>query len=214
MKPILCNTQVVQNIQAGRQTQDRRPVKFKKGMAQFVDGDDPWQWVEYNSTGPKYQPGDILYVRETFCETTFIECARTNEWDYEIMPGQRDDNGVLGNYAKCILYKTFELSCPVGKWKPSIHMPKKFARIFLKVTKVRVEKFCDITDADALAEGMEEIGERKFHGNIWKPIFKSYDPEITCCSAVAAFETLINSLYPDQWEDWCFVYDFEKCDKP
>jgi hypothetical protein len=203
MKPILCNTQVVQNILASRQTQDRRPIKFKKGLGEFVDKDDAWQWAVHNSTGPKYQVGDVLYVRETFCETTFIQCARTNNWDYEIIDGQRNDNGVLGNYAKCIMYRTHELSCPVGKWKPNIHMPKKFARIFLKVTAVRVERIQDISIEDAMAEGVDDM--EAMH---------------TCAPAsiayIGVFSALWDSIYPGSWErnDWVFVYDFERCEKP
>lgn len=81
-------------------------------------------------------------------------------------------------------------------WKPSIHMPKKYARIFLKIINVRVEKLQDITRKDVLSEGIREHAVNQFHPH-------------TCL-----FETLWNSTAKDgyKWEDnpYVFVYEFEK----
>lgn len=77
-----------------------------------------------------YRPGDILYVRETWAAW-----SRT----YGAVP---------------VLYYKADGDAPDGiKWRPSIHMPREAARIFLRVTDVRVERLQDITEEQARAEG-------------------------------------------------------------
>lgn len=78
---------------------------------------------------PPYGPGDILYVRETWKK------APNGYYYYESW--QRDD------------------VADIVKWKPSIHMPKEAARIWLKVTDVRVERLQDITIEGIRKEGLE-----------------------------------------------------------
>lgn len=139
-RPILFNTEMVKAILAGRKTCTRRLVKFL-----------PWknpQWTGYIKDGlmlyngknepcirkAPYQPGDILYVRETwgkgYEEGTYIYKA--------------DD--------KLADIPTFKESTKLI-YRPSIHMPKEAARIWLKVTDVRVERLQDITEAEAILEG-------------------------------------------------------------
>lgn len=151
MKPILFNTEMVKAILEGRKTVTRRVIKPRYR-------DDEYGWtvcinsythlvddVAYTdgegactrSMKPPYQVGDILYIRETWCRGTDIwNCERTSP-EYFYKEEFRDAS------AKDI------------KWKPSIHMPKEAARIFLKVTDVRVERLQDITEEDAIKEGCE-----------------------------------------------------------
>ena len=140
IKPILFNTEMVQAILDGRKTCTRRVVKTRRkdacGFYVTKRPDDSFTGIyEYdedermfeNQLIPPYKPGDILYVRETF-----IQAAARTFWY------KADDN----------------LWMPKGlHWKPSIHMPKEAARIWLKVTNVRVERLQDMTDDDAEAEG-------------------------------------------------------------
>nr|DAG82365.1 MAG TPA: hypothetical protein [Caudoviricetes sp.] len=133
IKPILFNTEMVQAILDGRKTCTRRLVRF-------LPGENP-QWTGYIRDGlmlyngrnehcitkAPHQPGDILYVRETF-----IQIAAHTFWY------KADDNSWM----------------PEGlHWKPSIHMPKKAARIWLKVTNVRVERLQEITETQTEEEG-------------------------------------------------------------
>jgi hypothetical protein len=85
---------------------------------------------------PFGRPGDRLYVRETWC------CARIGGYD------GREDGG-------SIWYRATDEGqlCHETKWHPSIHMPKRVARIWLEVTGVRVERLQDISREDAMAEG-------------------------------------------------------------
>ena len=166
-KPILFNTEMVRAILDGRKTVTRRvikpqppsdaDIKFANGMEVALDekatlwNERPFRYI------PQYLPyriftgrADYLYVRETFFRDDCTpDCL-----------GQEDENECpfnrIGN--KCYGYKT-QYNDGTGKikWNPSIHMPKEAARIFLKVTGVRVERLQDITDEDCIAEGIEPV---------------------------------------------------------
>ncbi len=163
-KPILFNTEMVKAILDGRKTVTRRilrphnAVKAKKCEYEqgeglwFDDSFNQWDkdthikdysvspcWIETRIYIEKYAPykvGDILYVRETWCKT---DCFGLHDgYVYKA-----NDNSVL------------EHTGFVPKWKPSIHMPKEAARIFLRVTNVRVERLQDMTDEQVVAEGID-----------------------------------------------------------
>lgn len=88
-----------------------------------------------------YHQGDILYVRETWCKVGA---------DVDKMYFDNEREMWDGMY----LYKAdgYDLS-DIGKWHPSINMPKDAARLFLRVIDVRVEKLQDITEEQAKKEG-------------------------------------------------------------
>ncbi|CDY79422.1 Phage-related protein [Caballeronia glathei] len=87
---------------------------------------------------PYGMPGDSLWVRET--------------WNHApaAIGATRDEDGPFAYAAGYATESTID-----GKWRPSIHMPRYASRITLEVTSVRVERLHDITDADALAEGVD-----------------------------------------------------------
>lgn len=123
-RPILFSTPMVQAILQGRKTQTRRVVKepFQGWMNKAQNPD--W-WVEIPEQCPYGQPGDVLWVRESF--------SKIYENGFEYKAGFTDE--------------------PI-KWKPSIHMPKAAARIWLRITDVRVERLLAISQYDAIAEGV------------------------------------------------------------
>lgn len=150
MKPILFNTEMVRAILEGRKTVTRRlgswKIKMfdidKNGlvMATVCKGSEKGLTVRHFEGGTvkqlievlsDYKVGDVLYVRETWseCEGRYIYRACTKGLD----------------------------AIPLVKWKPSIHMPKEAARIFLRVTDVRVERLQDITEEQAKAEGVAHL---------------------------------------------------------
>lgn len=132
MKPILMNTDMVRAILAGRKTVTRRVVKPQPpgGVTQMSPGATPdgWcssgkdVWVEIRAP---YQPGDILWVRETWAKSM----------------------------AGTFMYRADDTALLIDHWRPSIHMPREAARIFLKVTSVRAERLQKITPQQIDAEG-------------------------------------------------------------
>ena len=200
-RPIIFSTPMVQAILEGLKTQTRRVVKpfvdkssWKKSaetrekewrpqlrLAPVHHGyyDDMWclfnkddQPASVPYTGrrcPYGKHGDLLWVRETFCVWSYDN----NDVWYKASPisSQGWHNETLKNNGK--------------KWKPSIHMPKKYARIWLEIVGVRVERVQDISDVDAMAEGVksniclasleepdyrEEIGYRYAFSVLWDSI--------------------------------------------
>ena len=139
--PILFNTEMVRAILDGRKTVTRRLVKhdvdailnspYHKEHPEVEDK----QIISKLCMSP-YQPGDILYVRETwgegYEEGTYI---------------YRADDKLAG-------LPTFKESSKLI-YHPSIHMPKEAARIWLKVTDVRVERLQEITSEQIGREGVE-----------------------------------------------------------
>lgn len=137
MKPILFNTEMVRTILDGRKTVTRRIIKTPPTATLIHFGKWGYAWSfwadgSYHQIEPPYRPGDILYVRETW--TTLI-----GEYIYKA-----DQKPNMKN---------------PGKWRPSIHMPREAARIFLEVTDVRAERLRDITADDALREGVKPLSE-------------------------------------------------------
>lgn len=148
-KPILFNTEIVRAILDGRKTETRR-LPSKRIEDKWLNYEE---WVtaaappgstsltekEFYEEYPPYRPGDILYVRETWC-------LRFDGEKYFY----KADKHTPREEKRLIDYDHVS-------WKPSIHMPKEAARVFLKVTNVRVERLKDMTDKDALKEGAQGV---------------------------------------------------------
>lgn len=125
----------VRAIREGRKTQTRRVIKPQPECLEDV------QALQYHiATGepltigrgcPYGQPGDRLWVRETFRSKQ--QCGETIDWTY------RADCPALTEY--------------LFPWKPSIFMPRQASRITLQIVSVRVERLWDISEEDAKAEG-------------------------------------------------------------
>jgi len=173
IKPILFNAEMVRAILDGRKTCTRRTLKHPfivhpNGYITKPRGNE--NLCPYD---PPYQPGDILYVRETWKK------APNGYYYYE--DWQRDD------------------IADVTKWKPSIHMPKEAARIWLKVTNVRVERLQDMTDDDAEAEGCFDYTSTALgFPDVWDSTIKKSDLD----------------RYGWDANPWVWVIEFERCEKP
>jgi len=157
MKPILFNTVMVREILDGRKTCTRRVIKpqptaLDLSFAENRADVDQKKVSDYKAkisqnvtnklisdTRPPYHPGDILWVRETWgkptCGTPYLYRAFTG-------PGNEPE-------------KEDEAMRALGlKWRPSIHMPREAARIFLRVTDVRAERLQSITNSEVIKEGV------------------------------------------------------------
>lgn len=212
IKAILFNTEMVRAILEGRKSCARRivkpqqligmlPDKCKNGAPEkflkekklmfkpYCDMTD----IELINTAYKapYQPGDILYVRETWKK------APNGYYYYE--DWQRND------------------IADVTKWKPSIRMPKEAARIWLKVTNVRVEHLQEITDEQAKREGVQY--DECPTGFTWK---QETDMHNCYTTPIGAMQALWNSTIKKSdldgygWDanPWVWTIEFERCEKP
>lgn len=200
IKPILFNTEMVRAILDGRKTCTRR-LPRKQIEEKYLEYDEWVQAVavpgctylrekEFYTQYPPYQPGDILYIRETWSEWT-------DGYLYKAWNSPFPQAG----------------ESPVMKWHPSIHMPKEAARIWLKVTDVRVERLQDITEDGAKAEGA--IDNRGF---IHSPE-NEYDRIHTAREQVIEiWDSTIKKSDLDRygWDanPYVFVIEFSKIDKP
>lgn len=164
MKPILFNTGMVKAILEGRKTVTRRVIKHKYSNTHFrfkedkygitfieiqddVEGEtfgknkDGSTWhklLGYIEPKPPYQKGDVLYVRETYRYVSVGEVDYEGEciWEKDEIEYKASQEEFEQKYEDYI--------GEYYNWRPSIHMPKSAARIFLRVADVRVERLQDI----------------------------------------------------------------------
>ena len=187
MKPILFNTEMVRAILDGRKTVTRRVVMPQpESRPTPMKKDSCWPGCfAIQGTAkvirPPYQPGDTLWVRETWAKSmagTFMY--------------QADDKAIM-----------------VERWRPSIHMPREAARLFLRVTGVRVERLKDIDGHGILKEGIDNGKSNPAMGTRWENMQSM------------AFAELWNStlksadlpLYGWAANPWVWVIEFERISK-
>lgn len=161
MKPILFNTAMVQAILEGRKTTTRIINKDVYDV-QYIDIDIyRGLWVygtkmkctslrmeQYIKEYSKYQVGDILYVRETWCIHSMKNYEKNIKFLYKARPQELNEVSVSNER-----YRYLIKFISNNRWQPSLFMPKEAARIFLRVKDVRVERLQDITDEGSKAEG-------------------------------------------------------------
>lgn len=153
VKPILFNTDMVKAILDGRKTVTRRVIKFKHpeavGVSRLEDGSTGIRigWAEVDENGAAlvdlktpYNTGDFLYVRETWAK----------------LPGASSKGGYAYKY-KASQEGEYWSKVNGFKWKPSIHMPKEAARIWLRVTNIRVDRLGYTTSEDWEKEGIPKL---------------------------------------------------------
>lgn len=203
MKPILFNTEMVRAILEGQKKVTRRVMKdVPCFLAQDIGGK---LYVEddFGNEYPaedrcQYKVGDILYVRETWAA-----------WS-------RADG-----IAPTLRYKADGESLPGIKWRPSIHMPKEAARLFLKVTAVHVELLQDITNVGAIDEGMlgyEGWQSDEYKQAVAKAAADQSKPPLGM-SPRERFAFLWESITKDPavygWDanPWVYVIEFERIEK-
>lgn len=220
--PILFNTDMVRAILDGRKTVTRRfikpqqiigllPDKCKNGMPEEFLKEKKYMFKPYcdmtdvelikTAYNPPYQPGDILYVRETW---EHFDCCSCEGDEHGNCP-KESQKSVLYKYGcGCYMYRATDEISGDAKWRPSIHMPKEAARIWLKVKDVRVERLQEMDCKDAMKEGI--------------------DPRlcINLNHTVVKFQKLWNSTIKKSdldsygWDanPWVYVIEFERCEKP
>jgi len=230
MKPILFNTEMVKAILDNRKTVTRRPIKAAMPDWEFEElKNNPYETridrngemypykvnglyavfsedydIDFPMVKVPYQPSDVLYVRETWqyiCDLDGNEriIEETERYIYAADNDCSSDVFMMpdGTYKDHIL------------WRPSIHMPKEAARIFLRVTDVRVERLQDMRLSDCLAEGIrlslsEEndcvkapLRARERYAGVWNSTIKRADLD----------------KYGWDANPWVWVIEFERISK-
>lgn len=205
--PILFNTDMVRAILGGRKTVTRRICKdgndYVEPDMSFYDANKR-TYAVHNYANKEHTeklslaericpicPGDILYVRETWCNAN--------------KEGVEPDYYYYADTYMCEDYDKTE-----WKWRPSIHMPKEATRIWIKVTDVRVERLQDMTLDDFLSEGVV-IRHEAFNDpenaymqarsefiGIWDSTIKKPDYD----------------FYGWDANPWVWVREFKRCEKP
>lgn len=204
--PILFSTPMVQAILEERKTMTRREVNFPQVWPDLLEdlhaklvvkGKEVFDLKgehRFDLRDRFGKPGDVLWVRESWCHNT-----TPTWWPYHY----RAANDTFSDPEN-------------ERWKPSIHMPKAACRIFLEVVSVRVERLQDISDQDAISEGIEVIGlnaaEVPFYKDYW-----GQSPGGMYRHPRNSFKSLwwkINGAESWDANPWVWVVEFKRIDKP
>ena len=239
--PILFNTDMVRAIMDGRKKVTRRVVKKLPNDAEFsgwlLDSTCQEDAKDIGSAGfktlkqptekagclfvkPPYQPGDILYVRESVFQGVghYLDVSGetvsvlTNDFEY-YADGLHEKDHWKDKYERTWMHR-----------RPSIHMPKEAARIWLKVKDVRVERLQDMKPIDVIKEGA--------YPDCWDCLNTYSESGSQCCygteeqcgqcdEVMMEWEKLWNSTikksdldsYGLDANPWVWVIEFERCDK-
>ena len=224
-KPILFSGPMVRAILDGRKNQTRRVVKIPPHIAHgelsltrmqdsYPDGTRPIWGDDYEpnlfSTRNRFgRMGDWLWVRETWnvvpvgrpaplCGTDGIPKSLPDGWG--------------------VMYQASGDCCTklVG-WRPSIHMPRWASRITLEITGVRVERLQEISEADAIAEGIEEIRNLpSVRGSTKSKCWRDYGIGVGFYQPAQSYRSLWESNNgPGSWDanPWVWVIEFRRVEK-
>jgi hypothetical protein len=197
-RPILFSGEMVRAIIEGRKTQTRRVIKKTVDFTSQDKLPKNWIWAKHMLPDedaefigvpacPYGQVGDKLWVRET--------------WDVRFLEG-------VSEKQLCFRADMTSINCPDNfkgelnyNWRPSIFMPRWASRILLEVVSIRVERLQDISEEDAIAEG---ISKNMF------PIDGLY-------FASQLFAELWNEIngkkHPWESNPWVWVVEFKRIDR-
>lgn len=192
-RPILFSAPMVRAILGAQKTVTRRvvksdwsqsarpPLETSSGIFHF--------WCSGEHSCPYGRPGDRLWIRETL----FINDFR----DGDVPESERADCEV---FYRADGLPDLEGEEELIRWRPSIHMPRWASRILLEITAVRVERLQDISQADAIAEGVLSCE-------------RDLDPDGNDYSPYELFSALWVSINGhDNWaaNPWVWVVEFKQ----
>jgi hypothetical protein len=204
MKPIIFSTPMVQAILDGKKTQTRRVIKPQPDGE--IKANIPYEFYGtkteriFTDTKAYLAPcsvGDILWVRETWC--THEDMA--DVFENQLRPGYYYKANEIG--------KEWVNDREIVKWRPSIHMPREAARIFLRATNVRVERLQEITEEDAIAEGVGDPYDYQSPEYYDQPHMRGLEINK---SAFAGLWDSLNEKRGYGWRTnpWIWVIEFER----
>jgi hypothetical protein len=215
-RPILFSAPMARAILAGTKTQTRHIIKPQPDITEeWIEKNDQWsagltlsQMVDaawqsgfVDVRCPYGEPGDRLWVRETWC-------LDDPEYAPQTPPTPRP---MKGNRFAWYAATEPDVEGEDNKspWKPSIHMPRWASRLLLEVVSVRVDRLQEITEKDAIAEGIAKHTEPPRLRGWWAgPEGNGY------LSAKDAYRALWDSINGKRspWADspWVWVVEFKK----
>ena len=193
-RPLIFSAPMVRAILAGKKSITRRLLKPQPPSGATYTGVhyasyEPASWFFNSPSGPfkvreKYEPGDALWVRETWAQG-------------------RDR----------IIYAADQDATPIG-WRSPIHMPRWASRITLAVTGVRIERLQEISEKDAIAEGCRPFFDYDNLEIEPTPDGFNDIEMAPYRTALEAFPKLWNGLHKPgaRWDDdpWVVVIEFER----
>jgi hypothetical protein len=243
--PIIFNIEMVLAILDGRKTVTRRPIKGDPKRLRWEGFVIAGEYGFRDEHGRLYrcpfgEIGDLLYVRETWRVGAWDEDNGEIAFDYKA-------DGQSGKYVELeddeLFSRLWEQSCEDAekegcevdeneryswcrgespcRWRPSIHMPKAAARIWLEIADIRVERVQNITEDQAIKEG---IIEEEFYPDDGYPLSVGYTHEFEkvrnnrhrCLynKARIPFSHLWDDVY-NTWDanPWVWVIEFKRIEK-
>lgn len=219
MKSILYKPFLAKQVRDGNKTQTRRIMIVDNALdltGWTVESTSSYYFGPIGSerikVTPKYKIGETIYIKETFEINGAYSENLLRFWvDIKYNDGKTESFAVE--------QEVFEKYCEkVGKKYSPLFMPEIFARTFLKITNIRAEKLQDISEDDAIAEGVEALFDNAFGDDFYQNYLEPSGREYLN-SARGSFQTLWDSINGKDeskcWDanNWVFVYEFkeEKC---
>lgn len=202
-RPILFSGAMVRALLAGTKTQTRQIMQSQPitkpseparkfdwyalgGFGWWAGQEDFLKEMAMGHHCPYGRPGDRLWVRETHAINPFFD------GNHELAPQYLyQADGLAENHK--------------GLWKPSIFMPRAASRLLLEITAVRCERLQDISEADAIAEGISGNWAGYYHYRL--------KMNLDYCSAIKSYTSLWESINgPASWaaNPWVWVVEFKR----
>jgi hypothetical protein len=220
-RPIPFSAPMVRALLNGSKTQTRRVVKpdmnleqrqstgfsytDKKGMRWMcgVGSSDAETMRNFTRQHCPYgQPGDQLWVREAWRARREFDSVKPSDLEGPV-------DGILGTP---IIYEASRHeSVQFGKLRRSMFMPRWASRITLEITGVRVERLQDISEADAIAEGIKT--NAAWPGGFFKNYLLNSEQDVRALPPVRSYQSLWESINgPGSWgaNPWVWVVEFKR----
>ncbi|MCM2337615.1 MAG: hypothetical protein NDI59_02765 [Lysobacter sp.] len=217
-RPILFSAPMVRALLAGTKTQTRRVVKPQPRILAgelLCWKDDALTDDQMAACSPYGQPGDRLWVREAFRFPESIDHLSPAEIGEKALaagypkpwcPIQFEADGLRRTAQEWRDFVTPPRANEAGRLRAGMHMPRWASRITLEVTGVRVERLQDISEADAIAEGIERVTVKA--GATVYPLGNRYSHD-----AVEAYSNLWEQINgPESWatNPWVWIVEFRR----
>ena len=234
-RPILFSTPMVQAILGGRKTLTRRIIKDSLDDRGLRYCNPKTGWEDWHGTPvkcPYGTVGDELWIRETWRIVAWSWSEGYFTIQYKDGTKRRIEDNIDDLHAEKWINQCTDDAIAAGRtfndatkmiidcepddfrWRPSIFMPKEACRLFLRITDIRVERLQDISEKDAVSEGVYQ-----FPSGIYKFYMKEKLNNIRpgCANARASFYSLWQSINgPKSWNANPFVWvvSFTKINNP